>query len=89
MELVVLEKKKGRLVFELSGADHTLCNALKDELWNDKDVTVATYSIEHPLTAKPRFIIETEKEDAAAALLEASKRLQRRSKDFASAISKL
>ena len=45
MELNFLEKKKDRLVFEIPGADHTLCNALKDELWNDKGVTVATYAI--------------------------------------------
>ncbi|MBR9702679.1 DNA-directed RNA polymerase subunit L, partial [Candidatus Woesearchaeota archaeon] len=63
MEINVLEKKKNRLVFEIKGADHTLCNALKDELWNDKDVSAAAYSIDHPMKAVPKFIIETKKND--------------------------
>jgi DNA-directed RNA polymerase subunit L len=59
MEINVLEEKAKRLVFELKGEDHTLCNALREELWNDKSVTVAAYNINHPLVGVPKFIIET------------------------------
>lgn len=59
MELVVIEETKTRLVFDLKGEDHTFCNLLKTELNEDKDVKVATYAIEHPLLAVPRFIVET------------------------------
>ncbi len=88
MELNVIEKKKGRLVFELPGTDHTFCNALKAELWNDKDVTAATYAVKHPLLPVPKFIIET-KGDAVKALQGAVSRLQKKYKGFAAAFSSL
>lgn len=89
MELNILEKKKNRLVFELKGADHTLCSALRDELWNDKDVKAATYAIEHPLTATPRFIVETGTQDPIKAIQDASKRLQKANKDLQASLAKL
>ncbi len=89
MELNVLEKKKYRLIFELPGADHTLCNALKTELWNDGDVKVATYTINHPLVAVPKFILETKGKDAAEALVEAIGRLQKQFKSFATVLAKV
>lgn len=87
MELIILEEKKGRLVFELTGADHTLANMLKDELWNDKSVTVATYAIEHPLKPVPRFIVESD--DPKKSLLDASARLQKKNKDVQALAKKL
>jgi len=89
MELNVLEKKKYRLVFELKGADHTICNALKNELWNDDDVKVATYAVHHPLIAVPKFIIETKNKDAADAVTEAIGRLQKQFKSFATVFGKI
>ena len=88
MELKVLEQKKHRLVFELRGADHTFCNALKQELWNDEQVTVSTYTISHPLVGVPTFVVES-KGDVADALKDASKRLQKRNKEFLTAFGKL
>lgn len=88
MELHVLERKKHRIVFELRGVDHTFCNALKSELWNDEQVTVSAYTIDHPLVGVPKFIVES-KGEVADALKEASKRLQKRNKDFLTAFAKL
>ncbi len=88
MEMTVLERKKHRIVFELRGTDHTFCNALKSELWNDDNVTVSAYAIDHPLVGVPKFIVES-KADVADALKEASKRLQKRNKDFLGAFAKL
>ena len=59
MEINIIEEKKNKLIFELKGASHTLCNALKAELLNDSNIKVATYSIRHPLVGQPRFIVET------------------------------
>jgi DNA-directed RNA polymerase subunit L len=39
MKLTIIENKAQKLVFELEGADHTLCNVLKDELKKDDSVT--------------------------------------------------
>ena len=49
-------------MLEIKGADHTLCNALKAELWNDKHVKIATYSIRHPQISMPQLIVETDGE---------------------------
>ncbi len=76
MELNVLEESPKRLVAEVKGAGHTLCNTLKAELWSNKHVKVATYSISHPLVGVPKIIVETDGEvkprkamaDAAAKL---------------------
>jgi len=59
MELKILESDKNRLVFEISGADHTLCNALKKELVHTAGVEIATYAIEHPQIGIPKMIVET------------------------------
>lgn len=88
MEIIVLEKKKDRLVFEIKGADHTLCNALKDELWNDKDVTAATYAIDHPMKGIPEFILETKANDPVKALQAAIVRLQKQNKELLAVFSK-
>lgn len=88
MELNILETKKHRLVFELRGADHTFCNALKQELWNDDSIKVAAYNISHPLVGVPKFIVESSA-DAKEALLAASGRLQKRNKEFLTAFQKL
>ncbi|MFH1073168.1 MAG: DNA-directed RNA polymerase subunit L [Nanoarchaeota archaeon] len=82
MEITVLESSKKRLVFELKGTDHTFCNALKKELLNDKTVTIATYSIRHPLIAIPKFIIETTGKDPKKVLADAAQRLKEQNSEF-------
>ena len=77
MELKILEEKKNKLVFELKDENHTFCNALKQELWNDKHVKSASYDIAHPLIGIPKFVIETDNsEKPKKALIEAAKRLK-------------
>ena len=62
MELSIVEETPKKLVFELKGQGHTLCNILKSQLWESKHVKVATYNIAHPLVGVPRLIIETDGE---------------------------
>jgi len=61
MEIKILEDSTNKLVFEVTGATHTLCSALKRELWTNSDVKIAGYSIAHPLVGKPVFTVETKK----------------------------
>ena len=61
MKIIVVEDKANKLVFEIEGADHTFCNALKDELRNDEGIVVSAYNISHPLVGKPKFFVETKK----------------------------
>ena len=89
MELKVLEDTKKRMVFELIGADHTLCNSLKKELWKDSSIRAASYKIEHPLIGIPKFIIETNgQKEPRAVLKAAASRLQKLNEDFLSLFKK-
>jgi len=85
MELNVLEESPKRFIAEVKGAGHTLCNALKTEMWNNKHVKIATYSISHPLVGIPKFLVETDGEikprkalsDAAVKLVDSIGKLQK------------
>ena len=80
MELNILENENNRLKVEILGEGHTLCNALRKELWNDKSVKIAGYSIGHALMPRPVLTIEAP--DAKKALLEAIKRLKKENKEL-------
>ena len=91
MEIKILDDKKNKLIIEVKGADHTLCNALKAELWNDKHVKIATYSIRHPQISLPQIIVETDGEESPKnALINAVERLHKANakfkKEFSAAI---
>ena len=88
MELKIIEEKKNKLIFELKGETHTFCNALKQELWNDKHVKAASYNITHPLIGIPKFIVETDGADPKKALKEASKKLSDVTDKFKDAFAK-
>jgi DNA-directed RNA polymerase subunit L len=89
MEFNVLEDKKKRLVFELKNTDHTLCNALREELWNDKSVTVSAYNISHPLIGIPKLIVETNGDkEPKKALKDAITRLKKKNDDLREQVKK-
>ena len=78
MEIRIIDDKKNKLIIEVKGADHTLCNALKTELYNDKHVKIATYSIRHPQISVPQVIVETDGEESPRnALMNAAERLHK------------
>ncbi|MDP4012491.1 MAG: DNA-directed RNA polymerase subunit L [Candidatus Nanoarchaeia archaeon] len=87
MELNILENQPERLKFEILGEGHTLCNALRKELWNDKSVKIAGYSIGHALVPRPVFTIEAA--DAKKALTEAIKRLKKENKELRDVFKKV
>ncbi|MEK6917130.1 MAG: DNA-directed RNA polymerase subunit L [Nanoarchaeota archaeon] len=89
MEINILEDKKKRLVFELKGEGHTLCNALRQELWNDKEVTVSAYNISHPIIGVPKFMIETEGKEPKKALRDAISRLKKTNTDLLKEVRKI
>ena len=89
MEIHVLEKSAKKMIFTIKGADHTLCNPLKRELYNDPAVKNASYTIDHPLIRVPKFIIETSGKTPDKALIDAAKRLQKTNKAFFDAFKKV
>ena len=81
--------KKNKLIIEVKGVDHTLCNALKSELWNDKHVRVAAYSIRHPQISVPQMVVETDGElSPKNALINAAQRLHKLDEKFVKEFSK-
>lgn len=59
MQLRVLEREANKIVIEVEGEGHTLCNLLQNVLLEDEDVEFASYNISHPLVAKPVITIRT------------------------------
>lgn len=88
MEIKFIEKSKNKVLFELTDVDHTFCNQLKEELWNNPDVNVSAYKKEHPLVSVPQFIVETAKGDAVDVLVATAKKIEATNKKFLSALSK-
>ena len=83
MEAKILDDKKNRLIFEVKGVDHTLCNALKTELINDKHVKIASYSIRHPQISVPQLIVETDGEVSPKnAIINAVQRVHKTNEKF-------
>ncbi len=76
MEIKVLDKSKNFLKIEIIGEDHTFCNALRRELWNDKDLKVAGYELAHSLVSNPVLIVETSSKSPKTVLSDAVKRLK-------------
>lgn len=86
MKLTILEQKKNKLHIEVE-SDHTLCNVLKKELWNDKSVHISGYYTEHIQVGSPRFMIETTDKDPLDALKDAIKRLKKTNANFSDAFA--
>ncbi len=83
MHIKILEDVGSKVVFELDGATHTICNALKQELYTDSDVKVAGYSVSHPYVGKPHFVVELKRgADAKKAVIGALSRIKKESEDL-------
>jgi len=80
MEIKVIEQTKNKLKIELVGKTYTLANALSKELWNDKNIVVAGYTLPHPQVSNVALIIETSKGDPKKALSGAISRLKKDNK---------
>lgn len=89
MKITALEKKKNKLIIEIAGETHTLLNVIKDELWNDSNVKVSGYNIEHPLTSEPKLIVQTTSVDALDAVKDAVKRVKKNFDQLQKKISSL
>ena len=82
MQLTVLERSKNRLKFEIKGEDHSFCNILKKEIWNDKNIDIGGYYVEHSLVSEPIFTVQVKSGDAKKAVLDAVERLKKWNKDL-------
>ncbi|MBT4174737.1 DNA-directed RNA polymerase subunit L [archaeon] len=89
MEIKVVESEKNRIKLEFVAKSHTLVNAIVKELWNDKETVIAGYNLKHPQVDNPVLILETKTKVPKKVLLDAISRLEKGTKEFASAFKKL
>ena len=82
MEIKVLKQEKNKIEFEVIGEDHTLCNAIRKELWSFDETDVSAYRIEHSLISEPVMLVETNKGDPVNVVLKANESLKKKIKEF-------
>lgn len=90
MEIKIIEESKNRLILNIEGTGHSLCNLIVKELWNDDSVKNAAYRIDHPLKGIPTLLIETMqgKDEPRKVLENAIKRVRKANDKFREAFSK-
>ncbi len=89
MDVKILRKTDTDIEVEIKGETHTLMNALKSALLDDKAVKVATYDIEFPGISDPVLYVKTDKsEDPIDAIKVATKKLTADCDDFLKLFSK-
>ncbi len=89
MEIKVEERTKNRVVMDIEGADHTFCNVLKKELWNDDAVKSSAYNVDHPLVGEPRLVVQVKRgNDVAEVISDAVERIEDKNDDFLKSFKK-
>jgi len=76
MKIDVIEETKTKMRFFLPEMDHTFSNILVDALYTIPGVEIAAYSIDHPLTGKPEFILKTKDVSPREALKSAGEKIK-------------
>ena len=88
MEIKVVDETQSKISIELTSEDHTLANLLRKTLWEDPNVEVAAYRMEHPLTGKPLLMVQTKSGEPKEALKKAAGRIEKRANELAGLFSK-
>jgi DNA-directed RNA polymerase subunit L len=74
MIIKVLKNEKDHLEIEIDNL--TVAELLRNALWDDSSVTVASWKREHP-TKNPILIVKTEGKTAKKALLDCTERIEK------------
>jgi len=82
MKVNVLEKDKNSLKIEVIGESVGFVNAIREELWEDKNVTESAYIKEHPYLDEPKIWVRMKKGNPKKALVDASQRLIDKTKEL-------
>lgn len=88
MEINITEQGKNRLQATFVGADHTVCNVVANELWADKSVKAAAYTIDHPLVGKPKMVIDTDGKNPIESIVDACKRVKKMNAELLKSVDK-
>ncbi|MCZ7372218.1 MAG: DNA-directed RNA polymerase subunit L [Candidatus Methanoperedens sp.] len=82
MELTIVNKTDNEINIKVAGESHTLLNALKTALLNNKHVEIATYDIKHPTISEPILFVRTDGEDPIKVIKKASKDIAKECDEF-------
>lgn len=88
MDIKVVEDTKNKISVELTSEDHTLANLLRKTLWEDSNIDIAAYRMEHPLTGKPLLFVSTVQGTPRDALKKAAEKIEKRGKELAELFKK-
>jgi len=91
MKIEVVKREENTLEFYLEGEDHTFANILNEVLHENKHITFAGYTIEHPvlMARKPKFRVVTDgKITPEKALEEAAQKIFDRAREVLDAWKK-
>jgi DNA-directed RNA polymerase subunit L len=76
MKIKIIKNTSRELEMEIEGEGHTLCNPLREILFENEHLSFAGYSVPHPLTQKAQFLIRTDgKAKALNVFIQAAKKL--------------
>lgn len=89
MEVQILNDEKDLLEVEIKGEGHTLCNALRSELWKLEDTSFASYNIKNPLISSPILALKVKKGKPKKLLLDAVESLRNKTKELKGLLSKV
>lgn len=64
MEYEILKEETHELQVQFSEIDHGFLNLIKEAIWQQSGVEMASFKLEHPEVSKPLFILKTKGKDA-------------------------
>lgn len=88
MELKVIKQDDKSMTLEIKGETIAFVNLLKEELWNDKNVSEAAYIKEHPYLAEPKLFLKVYRGSPMTALEKASERITKGLEEFSEEFKK-
>lgn len=81
----VVSEDEGKIVLEITGESHTICNILRKRLMDEHDeVSVAAYDITHPLIGEPEF--EVHGENPRESIIQAAEEVKVEAAEFKDAL---
>ncbi len=82
MEVEVIEQEDNKLVLQIPKKDVTIANLIRDELWNDENVSEAANISEHPYLSEPKIFVKTSRGKPETALEKACERILSKLEQF-------
>ncbi len=89
MEVHIVSEDKELLEVEIKDENHTLCNLIRDELWNSEDTSFASYNLRHPSISNPIIALKTKKGKPRKVMLDAVESLKNKTKEVKSLLIKI